>query len=155
MYNKIKDTLKKEIQDFVSIVGIIQQNPNDPQSRRGSNYANIRVALTPKHTRDRNVRDISAELRGKIGLPEGLTKVNIDYAKEGPPQGRAISINILMIILLFIIELILIIYLVAISQSIIISNHRASGKNKFFGILICIGKHSISLGHLTALVFRP
>ena len=60
-----------------------------------------------------------------------------------------------MIILLFIIELILIIYLVAISQSIIISNHRASGKNKFFGILICIGKHSISLGHLTALVFRP
>ncbi len=84
-----------ELKDFVSIIGLVRQHPNDPQTRRGSNYANIRVTLTPKHTRQRSVREISEEVRKKIGLPEGLVKINVDFAKEGPPQGRALSINIL------------------------------------------------------------
>ncbi|MBC87032.1 MAG: hypothetical protein CL677_07610 [Bdellovibrionaceae bacterium] len=90
----IAELPEHEITDVVSIIGLIQQDQNDPLTRRGTNYANIRVELTPKFSRERNVREISEEIRKKVGDLPNISKLNIEVAKEGPPQGRSISINV-------------------------------------------------------------
>lgn len=84
-----------ELKDYVSSAGIIQQDQTDPQSRRGSQYAQIRVALTPQNRRDRIASEIIDKLRQDIGLPAGIEKVSFEEARQGPPQGRPISLNIL------------------------------------------------------------
>lgn len=84
-----------ELKDYVSSAGIIQQDQTDPQTRRGSQYAQIRVALTPQNRRERMASEIIEKLRTDIGLPEGVEKVSFEEARQGPPQGRPISLNIL------------------------------------------------------------
>ncbi len=84
-----------ELKDFVSILGVIQQDPMDPQTRRGSHFANLRVALTPQHLRERSALEIVDELREQIGTPQGIKRVVVEYARQGPPQGRPISLNLL------------------------------------------------------------
>ncbi|MEZ4872482.1 MAG: efflux RND transporter permease subunit [Bdellovibrionales bacterium] len=90
----IENLPKDEVTDVVAIIGLIQQDPNDPQTRRGTNYANIRVELTPKFSRTRNVRQISEQLRKELGDIPNIISMNIEVAKEGPPQGRSISLNV-------------------------------------------------------------
>lgn len=84
-----------EIKDFTSSIGVIQTDPFDPQTKRGSNYANIRITLSPKRDRERSAEEIVEELRTSIGSPEELTKIQIETARRGPPQGRAVSIDLM------------------------------------------------------------
>ncbi|MCB0413623.1 MAG: efflux RND transporter permease subunit [Bdellovibrionales bacterium] len=86
---------KEELVDHTSTIGIIQQDSNDPQTRRGSNFANIRVILTPSKLRARTAQEIAEELKEKIGLPGGIERVKVEYPRAGPPQGRAVSINVM------------------------------------------------------------
>ena len=76
------------------------------------------------------------------------------FLKWAHIRSRLLLEAMIIMIKLIIIELILIINLVSINKSIIISNNRASGKNKFFTIEVCILNYSISLGHLATLVIR-
>ncbi len=85
----------RELKDYVSSAGIIQQDQTDPQTRRGSHYAQIRVALSPQNRRSRIASEIIEQLRKDIGLPEGIEKISFEEARQGPPQGRPISLNIL------------------------------------------------------------
>ena len=84
-----------EIKDFTSSIGIIQKDLFDPQTKRGSNYANIRVTLSPSHERKRTANEIIKELRASIGSPKGFTDIKIEVARRGPPQGRAVSIDLM------------------------------------------------------------
>lgn len=84
-----------ELKEFVSSAGIIQQDQTDPQTRRGSQYGQVRISLTPQNRRVRNASEIIEELRSKIGVVDGIEKVTFEEARQGPPQGRPISINIL------------------------------------------------------------
>ncbi|MBK9294213.1 MAG: efflux RND transporter permease subunit [Oligoflexia bacterium] len=85
---------KKELIDYTSMIGIQQTEPNDPFTKRASHYAQILVNLTPEDDRDRTVNDIITDLRKKIPLPEGATRINFEIAQGGPPQGKPISVNI-------------------------------------------------------------
>ncbi|MCB0408301.1 MAG: efflux RND transporter permease subunit, partial [Bdellovibrionales bacterium] len=91
----VSELPKEELKDFVASVGIIQQDQTDPQTRRGSHYAQIRVALTAQNQRDRTAAEIIENLRKKIGKPEDIDSISFEEARQGPPQGRPISLNIL------------------------------------------------------------
>ena len=86
---------KAELKDVYTTLGIIQQDNFDPQTRRGSNYANIRVSLTPQNTRQREAQDIIDTIMPII-LEKASDKLKISYElqRQGPPQGRDISIDI-------------------------------------------------------------
>jgi multidrug efflux pump subunit AcrB len=56
---------KNELENYVSRVGIIQKDPNDPFTKRGKNFAQIIVYLTPDADRKRDPEEIIQELRNK------------------------------------------------------------------------------------------
>ena len=93
--NTINELPDHELLDFMTSIGIIQQGTIDPQTRRGSHYAHIRIALTSKLKRSRTATEIIEQLRASIGRPEGFNSISFEFAREGPPQGRPISLNVL------------------------------------------------------------
>lgn len=84
-----------DLKDYVTSVGIIQQDQIDPQTRRGSHYAQIRVLLTPQSTRERTANEIIDEVRKRVGEPEEFERISIELVRQGPPQGKPISLNVL------------------------------------------------------------
>jgi multidrug efflux pump subunit AcrB len=61
---KVLKTLPgEELENYISRVGIIQKDPNDPFTKRGKNYAQILVYLTPEETRDRSTETIIEYVR--------------------------------------------------------------------------------------------
>lgn len=92
---EINKVPKGHLKDFVTSIGIIQQEPNDPQTRRGSNYAHIRIGLTAQSEREVTAEEIADKLREKVGIPKGLDKVSFEFARSGPPQGQPIAFSIL------------------------------------------------------------
>lgn len=84
----------EELVDFTTMLGIQQEEPNDPLTKRASHYAQILVNLSPEDSRERSVEEIVNDLREKVKKPEGVQKIAFSIAQGGPPQGRPISINI-------------------------------------------------------------
>ncbi|EMY79017.1 export membrane protein [Leptospira weilii serovar Ranarum str. ICFT] len=56
---------KEEIENYVTRVGIIQKDPNDPFTKRGKHFAQILVYLTPEENRKRTTDTIISEVREK------------------------------------------------------------------------------------------
>ncbi|GBF48969.1 AcrB family efflux pump [Leptospira ryugenii] len=54
----LKSLPKEELENYISRVGIIQKDPNDPFTKRGKNYAQIMVYLTPEESRERSTEKI-------------------------------------------------------------------------------------------------
>jgi multidrug efflux pump subunit AcrB len=86
---------KEEVTDVISMIGISRQDANDPLTKRGSNYAQLQVILTPENDRDRIAAEIIEELKKNIQLDRNDVKLNYVEMKGGPPQGRPVSIDIL------------------------------------------------------------
>jgi multidrug efflux pump subunit AcrB len=84
----------KELQDYVSVVGVIQQDPNDPNTRRGSEYGQVIVYLQPEQTRDRTAPEIIDSLRKELPQVPGLKKIAFERVSSGPPTGRPISLGL-------------------------------------------------------------
>lgn len=91
---RIRELPGQELKDFVTKIGIHQNDPNDPFTKRASHYAQIIVNLTPQTDRDRTVDEVVIDLREKIKAPRGINRLNFEVAKGGPPQGKPITINI-------------------------------------------------------------
>ncbi len=85
---------KTEIESFTTHIGIQQQDQNDPFTRRGTEFSQITVNLTPENDRKRKAHEIIADLRKKIGLPEGINKINFARLNPGPPVGKPISLGV-------------------------------------------------------------
>tara|TARA_B100000609_G_C17221425_1_gene440299 strand:- start:480 stop:3605 length:3126 start_codon:yes stop_codon:yes gene_type:complete len=85
---------KEELKDFTTTVGLVQQDPNDPETKRGGHYAQISVYLTPESSRDRRALEIIDDLRAKTGHPEGFERVTFERAQGGPPTGKAVSLGV-------------------------------------------------------------
>ena len=94
----IEDTInqlpKEEVQDFVTTVGLIQQDPNDPNTKRGNEYAQIAVYLTPEDRRNREAIEIIEELRQKVEKPKELEELTFDRVNPGPPVGKPVSLGV-------------------------------------------------------------
>ena len=83
-----------EVDDYLASIGLVQQDPNDPETRRGGEYAQIAVYLPPETDRERTAAQIIEQLRKEIGLPPGLSSVRFDRVRSGPPVGKPVSVGI-------------------------------------------------------------
>lgn len=83
-----------ELERFVTNVGIQQEEPNDPNTKRGSEFAQIAVYLTPEEGRTRTAAEIIESLRSGVTKPEGLERLTYDRASGGPPVGKPISVGV-------------------------------------------------------------
>lgn len=87
---------KTELNDFITSIGLQQNDPNDPLTKRAPHYVQFRINLTPEGTRKRKVDEVVEDLRERLPKEiEGIEKIKFEIAKGGPPQGRPISINVL------------------------------------------------------------
>lgn len=97
-----------EVENYISRIGIIQKDPNDPFTKRGKNYAQIMVYLTPDETRERSTEKIIEIVRQNtkyllndkalLLLEEKLSKENANkkpgdevVAEEIPPQFKSLQ----------------------------------------------------------------
>ncbi|MCE9502021.1 MAG: efflux RND transporter permease subunit [Leptospira sp.] len=62
---EIQKLNKGEVDNFVTRIGIIQKDPNDPFTKRGKNYGQVMVYLTPDSDRKRNTEEIMKQIREK------------------------------------------------------------------------------------------
>jgi len=83
-----------ELEDFVTLIGISQEDATDPFTKRGSHLGQIRVFLTPSQTRKRTAKMIISDLRKEIENTPGFEKVYFDRVQPGPPVGKPISVRI-------------------------------------------------------------
>ncbi len=66
----------------------------DPNTKKGSHFAQITVFLTPAQKRGRTQQEIIDFLRPKLKDIEGFEKLYFYAQKEGPPTGRAIQVGV-------------------------------------------------------------
>ncbi|MCX7978561.1 MAG: efflux RND transporter permease subunit, partial [Bdellovibrionaceae bacterium] len=90
----IMELPKEELKNFATTIGLIQQDANDPNSKRGTEYAQIAVYLTPETDRVRSADEIIEDLRQKIGKPEIFEQLTFQKVAGGPPVGRPISLSV-------------------------------------------------------------
>lgn len=121
--SKYVETLpKEEIENFRTATGIVQQNPTDPFTKRGSNYAMAIIYLTPENKRKRSGEEIVNQVREEISwlldakfkdnanlkqnpykpkiFPEfmnlsgKLENLQVDLIRGHPPTGKPVAIEI-------------------------------------------------------------
>ncbi len=90
----VKSLPKNELKNFTTTIGIVQQDPNDPNTRRGSEYGQIAVFLTPETQRDRIASDIINQLREAAGESKDFEKVTFARVNPGPPTGKPVSLSV-------------------------------------------------------------
>ena len=76
---------QQDLKNYITRVGIHQQDANDPFTRRGSQYAQVTVYLTPEQDRDRKTAEIINGLRSRLKWmlnEEALKKLEEREQKE-------------------------------------------------------------------------
>ncbi|HSA59269.1 MAG TPA: efflux RND transporter permease subunit [bacterium] len=89
--------LKNELDHVVTDVGVVQNDPSDPFTERGSHVGQVVVYLTPETKRDREAGEIMEALRAKLppSVSEwGFERVSFDPIKPGPPVGKPVAVRI-------------------------------------------------------------
>ncbi len=74
---EIRELNPGEVENYITRVGIIQKDPNDPFTKRGKNFAQIFVYLTPDDDRKRSTEEIIQIVRNKTAYllnPQALEK---------------------------------------------------------------------------------
>lgn len=90
----IAELPKEELESFTSRAGIIQEDPNDPYTKRGSKYGIIIVYLTPEENRRRQADEIIDWVRERSAGLKGFGKLEFKYVRNGPPTGMPVSVTI-------------------------------------------------------------
>lgn len=85
---------KNELMDFVTTIGLVQQDPNDPNTKRGSEYVQISVFLTPENERDRTAIEVINALKEQVIKTEEMEKLTFERVNPGPPTGKPISVSV-------------------------------------------------------------
>ena len=86
----------RELKNFTTRVGIIQMQPNDPFVKRGSNYAMVRIFLTPEQDRKRKTKEIVRALRHQTAWllnDEAKRKLAVQEAAEAAAEGTRPSVS--------------------------------------------------------------
>jgi multidrug efflux pump subunit AcrB len=83
-----------ELESYSTQVGVHQNDPGDPATRRGSQLAQVWIFLTNSQTRERTADEIIEGLRKELGTPPGVTRISFARVQGGPPVGMPISIGI-------------------------------------------------------------
>jgi multidrug efflux pump subunit AcrB len=92
---------KKYLDTYQTIVGQIREERGyDPFAKRGTNFAQINVYLTPYQKRDKTAGEIMEMLKPELNKifnelkKQDVEKLYFKKFKEGPPVGRDIDIRI-------------------------------------------------------------
>ncbi len=85
---------KNELDNYTTTVGIIQQDPNDPHTKRASHAAQIKVFLTPESDRDRDTQVIIDDIREKTKDVKGFDSIHVSMQRSGPPVGKPIQVRV-------------------------------------------------------------
>lgn len=92
---KIVAQLPKEIlKDYVTNVGIQQNDPNDAATRRGTEFGQISVYLQPPEIRSASLAQVMDMLREPVKQIPNLTRVTFEQLNQGPPVGKPISLSV-------------------------------------------------------------
>ncbi|MFH1846699.1 MAG: efflux RND transporter permease subunit [Candidatus Omnitrophota bacterium] len=84
----------EELDSFVTSVGKIAEDRNDPFEGRGNHLVQVTVYLTPEQDRKRLANEIIEDLRSKIKDNQGFAELRFDKAEAGPPVGKAVEARI-------------------------------------------------------------
>jgi len=84
----------KELKNYVSVVGMHQQDANDPETRRGHELAQITVFLTPAQDRARTVAEVIESLRLPTKDVPGFDRLVFAELNSGPPVGKPVSLAV-------------------------------------------------------------
>ncbi|MBI4126566.1 MAG: efflux RND transporter permease subunit [Deltaproteobacteria bacterium] len=84
-----------ELDHALTEVGVVQGDPNDPLTKRGSHYAQITVFLTPESKRDRTAEEIMDGLRTQLPVVDGLEEVTLETVHRTPIVGRPVAIRVM------------------------------------------------------------
>ncbi|MEZ4743533.1 MAG: efflux RND transporter permease subunit [Bdellovibrionota bacterium] len=96
--NVVKKYISKdELRDYVTIVGVHENDANDPLKARGSNLAQVGVYLRPESERQRTAQQIIDAIRGhidEVAKEQGFIKTVFSVIRTGPPVGKPVAITI-------------------------------------------------------------
>jgi len=84
----------EELDTYVTTVGKMEEDRQDPFSGQGSNLAQITVYLTQAQDRRRDVDEIIEEMRGKVKDIKGFDDLRFDKPEAGPPVGKPVEAKI-------------------------------------------------------------
>ena len=83
--NAIAQLPDSEMEAYTATIGIQQKDPNDPATKRGSQYALVKVFLTPENSRQRTAKDIIDDLKNKVGSVPELRSLNFETGQSRSP----------------------------------------------------------------------
>lgn len=84
----------EELDTFVTLVGAVQNDPNDPFGITGSHVGQVHIFLTPAEGRDRDADEIIATLREKTKNVTGFERISFEKIRHGPPVGKAVAAQV-------------------------------------------------------------
>jgi multidrug efflux pump subunit AcrB len=84
----------EEMDTFVTSIGKMEEDRQDPFAGQGSNLAQITVYLTPEQDRKRKVEEIIEEFRKKTKDIKGFDDLRFDMPEAGPPVGKPVEVHI-------------------------------------------------------------
>lgn len=83
-----------EMDNFVTLVGVQQNDPGDPAAKRADHMAQINVYLKPHVDRRYDAQELVDILKEKIGDLPGFEEITYEKIRPGPPVGKAIEIHV-------------------------------------------------------------
>jgi len=97
----IESMPKKYVDTYETAIGELKEERGyDPNAKKGSNFAQINVYLTPSEKRDKTAKEIINSMRPSIQRifkklkPKGVVKLYFQAFKEGPPVGRDVDVRV-------------------------------------------------------------
>jgi len=85
---------KNELENQVTMIGIQQNDPNDPFTVRGTHLDQIAVFLSPKTDRHRDADAIMEALRPHASEIHGLEEIVFEPVRPGAPVGKPVAVRI-------------------------------------------------------------
>jgi multidrug efflux pump subunit AcrB len=78
--SEIESLQKGEVENYITRIGIIQKDVNDPFTKRGKNFAQVMVYLTPDDDRERSTEEIISLVRDKTAylLSEEALRIRLE-----------------------------------------------------------------------------
>lgn len=92
----IKGLPPKELDNFLTQIGLTREALDDPNADRGSHIGQFHIFLTPETTKGRRKADeIIKDLRGQAEKYQSLfTEISFEKVRSGPPVGEPVSIRL-------------------------------------------------------------
>ncbi|MFC1631481.1 efflux RND transporter permease subunit [Candidatus Omnitrophota bacterium] len=85
---------EEELDTFVTAVGKVEEDRQDPYSVSSSHVVQVTVYLTPEQSRKRKVDEIVEQLRQQCQDIQGFEDLRFDQPETGPPVGKPVEIKL-------------------------------------------------------------